>query len=160
METKGKAQFYQEIGTTLNEIIPEEWQKVFVYAEVEEDFSKVGFYYYPKSNSNPVHVMEITKLFEVNEDYIDEQRNKLSELFELLWKEYSQNSSEVWTSMTFILECSGEFKIELEYDDLSEVDDFERQIIWRYKYLALEPPVEKKRARQIFERYLEKNGGR
>lgn len=158
METKKMAEFYQEIGITLNDIIPEDWQKVYVYAEVEDDFSKVGFYYYPKSNSNPVHGMEITKMFEVNEDYIDELRNKLALLFEGLWKEYAQNCTEVWTSMTLILEGSGEFRIDLGYEDLSEMDDFERQIIWRYKYLSLEPPVEKIRARKIFERYLEKFG--
>lgn len=54
-----------------------------------------------------------------------------------------------------IVKTPVKFKIDYEYEDLSEVDDFERQVIWRFKYLGIEPPTEKKRARQIYEKYLE-----
>ncbi|WP_425415412.1 immunity protein YezG family protein [Paenibacillus glacialis] len=97
----------------------------------------------------------MTELFEVDKDHVDQLRYKLSDFFEELWKESVQNNQDVWTSLTFILDSTGDFKIDFDYEDLSEVDDFERQVIWRYKYLGLEPSVEKKRARGIFEKYLE-----
>lgn len=155
LETQKIADLYQNIAVTVNEIIPEEWSKVLIYAEVQEDVSKVGFYYYPEREGNPVFVLEIPELFEVDEDHIDQLRHELSGCFEELWKEYAQENQDIWTSLTFILDATGQFKIDFEYEDLSEVDDFERQIIWRYKYLGLEPPLEKKRARQIFESYIE-----
>lgn len=155
LETTKMVEIYQEIAMTLNDIIPEEWAKVFVYAEVREDATKVGFYYYPVDQDKPVHVLEITELFEVNEEYIDQLRYKLYDCFEELWNEFIQNDQDVWTNLTFILERTGQFKIDFDYADLSEVDDFERQVIWRYKYLGIEPLIEQKRARQIFENYLE-----
>lgn len=155
METERMAELYQQIAEMVNDIIPEEWIKVFVYAEVQEDVSKVDFYYYPEGKENPVYVLEIIDLFEIDEDYLDNLRNKLSDCFEELWNEFVRNNENVWTNLTFILDRTGVFKIDYEYEDLSEVDDFERQVIWRFKYLGIEPPTEKKRARQIYEKYLE-----
>lgn len=148
-------EIYQEIAVKINEIIPEGWDKVFAYAEVQEDVSKVGFYYYPEGKDTPIHVLEIVELFEIDENEIDQLRYKLSDLFEELWREFLKSNQEAWTNLTFILESTGQFKIDFDYEDLTEVDDFERQIIWRYKYLGIEPPVEKKRARKIYEKYLE-----
>ncbi len=53
-----------------------------------------------------------------------------------------------------IMESDGKFKIDYDYTDLSEVDDYERQIIWEYRYLGLEPPIERKRDREILDNYL------
>lgn len=36
------------------------------------------------------------------------------------------------------------------------MDDYERQIIWGYKYLGIEPPIERKRNRKILDSYLKK----
>jgi len=155
VETERMAELYQQIAEMVNDIIPEEWSKVYVYAEVQEDVSKVDFHYYPEGKENPVYVLEISDLFEIDEDYLDNLRNKLSDCFEELWNEFVRNNEDVWTNSTFILDRTGEFKIDYVYEDLSKVDDFERQVIWRFKYLGIEPPKEKKRARQIYERYLE-----
>ncbi|WP_308457641.1 immunity protein YezG family protein [Paenibacillus polymyxa] len=37
------AELYQDIAITVIEIIPEEWSKVFIYAEVQEDVGKSSF---------------------------------------------------------------------------------------------------------------------
>lgn len=150
------AELYQQIAETINDMIPEEWNKVFAYAEVKEDVSKVDFYYYSEGKEKPVYVLEITDLFEIEENYLDILRYKLSDYFEELWNEFVRNHQEVWTSLTFILDRTGEHKIDYNYEDLSDVDDFERQVIWRYNYLGIEPSKEKKRARQIYEKYVNK----
>jgi hypothetical protein len=43
---------YQQIGETIVEMIPEEWEKVYLYAEVSEGFSYVYFYYCPVHHSS------------------------------------------------------------------------------------------------------------
>lgn len=150
METEMN-EIYQEIALTVNEIIPEKWDKVYIYAEVQEDVSKVGFFYFPEGKDKPINVLDIADLFDIDEEYVDDLRYKIDDCFEDLWNLFVKNGQDVWTNLTFILESSGEFKIDYDYEDLTDVDDFERQIIWKYKYLGIEPSVETKRARQIFE---------
>ncbi|GAF20179.1 hypothetical protein JCM19046_4885 [Bacillus sp. JCM 19046] len=48
MDTKAMETIYQKIANTLTTIIPEEWERVYVYAEMWEGYKRVFFYYYPK----------------------------------------------------------------------------------------------------------------
>lgn len=53
----------------------------------------------------------------------------------------------------------GDFKIDYEYEDLSNADDYERRIIWKHKYLNLLPEDEDDQ--KFLEEYLktlENNG--
>lgn len=122
-------EIYQEIAVKINGIIPEGWDKVFAYAEVQEDVSNVGFYYYLEGKDTPIHVLEIVELFEIDENEMDQLRYKLSDLFEELWRDFLKSNQEAWTNLTFILESTGQFIIDFDYEDLTEVDGFERQII-------------------------------
>lgn len=63
---------YQDIAKNLNNIIQEEWEKVYLYAELDEDYEIVFFYYYPKESSDPVYSLDILRYFDIGkEDFID-----------------------------------------------------------------------------------------
>lgn len=43
METEKMGELYQQIAEGINEIIPSEWEKVILYAEILDDSSEVFF---------------------------------------------------------------------------------------------------------------------
>lgn len=158
METEKMVELYQNIANTVNEIIPEEWVKVFIYAEVLEDVSKVTFHYITKSGDNPINMLEIPELFDLDENEIDELRYKLNDYFEELWSEFHNNNQEPWTNLTMYLDNTGDFKIDYSYEDLSDADDYERSIIWEHKYLGITPDDEDDK--KFLDNYLKATEGK
>ena len=69
--------------------------------------------------------------------------------------EYKQNNESVWTNLTFLLDNTGKFKIKYNYDDVlkSEFTSGERQIIWEYEVLGVEPEL--KEYKEMINKYLE-----
>lgn len=154
---------YEEIQKKLFYMIPEKWEKVYLYASVIDQFAKVQtgelfFYYIPKGilKKNPVNVYEIPSKFNIEEsDYlnlVEMLYNTIKELRE----EFRATEQEVWSNITISIE-NNKFKVEFNYDKLqgSEYTSYERHIIWRYKFLRLELSLLNKEERNIVKRYLE-----
>lgn len=154
METQVMEELYQEIATQLNEMIPEDWEKVLMYTEVSEGADTGYFYYYPEGAQSPICCFDIYNIFEIDEDTYDEMHDKLMEYFRELWEEFKNNKQEPWTNLTFTLDNTGKFKIDYDYTDLSEADNYEQRIIWEYKYLGMDPSPERKRDVKIIQKYL------
>lgn len=72
-----------------------------------------------------------------------------------LYNEYKENNEEVWTNLTFILDNKGKFNIKYNYDDVLNCgfSAGERQIIWEYEILNIEPKDEE--YREMMQKYLE-----
>jgi hypothetical protein len=56
---------YQQIGETINEMIPEEWEKVYLYGEVGGGYCYAYFYYYPKNSISPAYFYDVTEKLNV-----------------------------------------------------------------------------------------------
>ena len=145
---------YQQIGETIYDLIPEEWKKLYLYAEVSEGLSYVYFYYYPEDNACPVYYLDIPERF-----YIDRREYKLKSLklfhqFEELWKTFKEHDQEPWTNLTLFMDSSGKFKIDYDYEDLSDASPLHRRIIWKYRYLGMIP--EEQEDRKFLEKILKK----
>lgn len=136
METKKMEQTYQQIANTLVNIVPEAWNKIFLYAEYREGYKKVFFYYYPELGVKPVYSLDITDLFSINEDEFDELENKLYQCFSELWEEFKEQEQELWTNLTFILDNTGKMKISYGYEDISQLSPVEKQEKWESEYLG------------------------
>lgn len=145
-------QIYQKIASTINETIPEEWDKVFIYGEITEDMQKTFFNYWPKGSNKSVYSLDIPELFDISEDEQDELRYQLIDELTELWEEFKNNEQGVWTNLTFILESSGKFKVDYDYTDLSETSPRKQHILWDYKYLGIMPDDEKDK--KIIEDYI------
>ncbi len=69
---------------------------------------------------------------------------------------FKNQKQEKWTSLTFILENTGEFNIEYNYEDISEQDSYEQRIIWKYKHLGIETKGERPQA--IIQKHITESG--
>jgi uncharacterized protein (TIGR01741 family) len=143
---------YQKIAQTVVDTIPEEWIKVYTYAEISDDVSNVFFYYYSNSGISPIHSHNIPKLFDFDERDYEVLWEQILGNFEELWSEFKKQNQESWTNLTMFFNSEGDIKVEYDYEDLSDADDYERRIIWKYKYLNLKPEDEDDK--EFLEKYL------
>lgn len=144
--------FINKICNKVNDMIPEEWNKVYIYGEVTEGAGVVAFYYYPQDKDIYVFSADIIDLFDIDENEFSNDEYELLKLFEQLQQEFKNSDQEVWTSVTIYLESTGKFKVDYDYTDLSDVDDYNRQIIWEYKHLGVMPEDEDDK--KIVEEYI------
>jgi uncharacterized protein (TIGR01741 family) len=135
METYKMEYIYQQIANTLVNMIPEAWEKILLYAEFREGYKKIFFYYYPETGGEPVYSLDITDLFNVDENEFDQLENELYNCFFRLREEFKEQEQEQWTSLTYILDHTGRMKINYGYDDLSEMSPVEKQEKWENEYL-------------------------
>lgn len=155
-------EMYEDIQRKLFYMIPEKWDKLYLYASVIEQLGKVEsgelfFYYIPKGiiRKNPVNVYEIPSKFNIEEtDYL-----KLVEILygsiKKLREEFRKTGQKLWSDITISIEDM-KFKIEFGYENLqsSRYDSYERHIIWRYKYLNLDIDRLPKEEKRILKKYL------
>ncbi|WP_079710260.1 immunity protein YezG family protein [Paraliobacillus ryukyuensis] len=135
METKQMEAIYQKVANILVEMIPEEWEKILLYAEVREGFSQVFFYYYPVNQEQPVYSLDIVDMFNIDKPLHRKLKQELYDCFEELWNEFMVQDQELWTSLTYILDNMGRMKLNYGYDDISEISPDEKQDKWEAEYL-------------------------
>ncbi|MBM7664506.1 uncharacterized protein (TIGR01741 family) [Solibacillus kalamii] len=135
METKQMEVIYQKVANILVEMIPEEWEKILLYAEVREGFSQVFFYYYPVNQEQPVYSLDIVDVFNIDKPLHRKLKQELYDCFEELWNEFMVQDQELWTSLTYILDNMGRMKLNYGYDDISEISPDEKQDKWEAEYL-------------------------
>lgn len=126
---------YQKVANILVEMIPEEWEKILLYAEVREGFSQVFFYYYPVNKEKPVYSLDIVDEFNTGKPLHRKLKQELYDCFEELWNEFKVQDQELWTSLTYILDNKGRMKLNYGYDDISEISPDEKQDKWEAEYL-------------------------
>jgi uncharacterized protein (TIGR01741 family) len=133
LETKKMEVIYQRVANILNEMIPEDWRKILLYAEFREGYSQVFFYYYPMNEDKPVYNLDIVDIFNVDKRHYKSLKQELYNCFEELWNEFK--IQEQWTNLTYILDNTGRMKINYGYEDLSEINPVEKQEKWEAEYL-------------------------
>ncbi|WP_424237439.1 immunity protein YezG family protein [Bhargavaea ginsengi] len=125
---------YQEIANQIKRMIPEKWSSVYLYAEKWADYDTFYFYYYPKDDRKARLHYEITEQFQVNSTEFDQLEDDLRDTVLQLYEKQISQEEEPWTSMTFILKSTGEFRIEYGYQDLSLLGPVEKRRLWKEKH--------------------------
>ena len=161
--TKKIEEMYEKIQRQIFYLIPEKWEKFYLYASVINgvDENKTGelfFYYIPKGilKKSPVNVYEIANKFNLDEKEYLELVKDLYEKIKLLHEEFKNiELISTWTNLTMIIEGI-KFKVEYDYENLleSKFSSYERHIIWRYKYLNTKLEQLNKKDKQIIDKYL------
>ncbi len=153
---------YDLIQKQLFYMIPEKWDRVYLYASVLDHYSNVQtgemfFYYYPKSmmKKNPINVYEVPNKFNVDEKAYLKLAEKLYQEIKNLRVALIKNGGKAWTNLTISIE-DFKFKVEYNYDDLvhSKYTSYDRHLIWRYKYLKVPLSSYLKKDRKMIEEYL------
>ena len=161
--TKKIKEMYEDIQRRIFYMIPEKWDKMYLYASVSDliDGHQTGelfFYYIPKGifKKNPVNVYEIPQKFNLDEKEYLKLVNILYQKIVELREEFKKiEIVPTWTNLTMTIEGI-QFKVEYDYEDLSKskFSSYERHIIWRYNYLGIKEEQLNKKEREIIERYL------
>ena len=153
---------YSELQKQLFYLIPEKWDRIYLYASVEEkieglETGELFFYYFPKGilKKNPVNVYEIPNKFNLNEDeyikLVEKLYNEIKKLREV-FKKYNQR---LWSNLTIRIEGL-RFEIEYNYERLSNSNysNMDRHIIWKYNNLNLPKETFTRSEQRIIRKYI------
>ncbi|KMK95090.1 antitoxin YezG family protein [Rossellomorea marisflavi] len=133
---------YREIAETVNEMIPEEWEKFYFYAQISETGGGTYFFYNTPENSQHFHYsVEIPFNYSIDKEEFKKNKRKLFELSDELRNVFKDNQQEIWYSFTMTLESSGKFKMHYDYTNWFNTDYLfsDQMMIWKNKYLGEVP---------------------
>lgn len=162
--TKKIKEIYEDIQRKLFYMIPEKWEKLYLYSSVLDEPDREGktgelfFYYIPKGifKKKPVNVYEIPAKFNLDENqYLRLVQLLYSKIKELRSEFQKSERKEIWTNLTLSIQ-SLKFKVEYDYTDLNHCDfsSYERHVIWRYENLGIGEEQVSKRDKEVLKRYL------
>ena len=161
--TKKIKELYEDIQKKIFYMIPEKWDKLYLYASVidmpnKKTEGELFFYYVPKGifKKNPVNGYEIPSKFNLDESQYLKLVELLYEKIKELREEFKKASlvDEIWSNITISIQ-NLKFRVEYDYEDLQNNDftSFERHVIWRVKYLGITPEQCTKEEKDIVRRY-------
>lgn len=109
---------YQLIGNKLVGIIPDEWDKIYLYAEILPDSRIVYFYFKSTTKKDLIYCENIPDVYGVDSGIYDRLFRELVGDFVDLNTESSQIHSQFWTSLTMYLDQAGKFNVDYNYDEI------------------------------------------
>ena len=164
LSTNKLRSIYSKIQTQLFYMIPEKWDKIYLYASIIEQVNhletgEMFFYYYPAGilKKNPVNVYEIPNKFNIEEEEYSKLVNKLYATLNELREAFKESTEEkMWSNFTITI-ADAKFNIEYNYEDLlgSDYTSYDRHIIWMCKYLDY--PIERlsRKDKKMLKEYYE-----
>lgn len=153
---------YSELQKQLFYLIPEKWDKIYLYASVEEkmkglETGELFFYYFPRGilKKNPVNVYEIPNKFNLNEEQYIKLVEKLYLEIKKIWELFKKQKHRLWTSITIRIEGL-KFEIEYSYEKLSNTkySNTDRHIIWKYINLGLPEEAYTTKEKKLIRNYV------
>ncbi len=162
--TKKIKEIYEDIQRKLFYMIPEKWDKLYLYSSILDEPDKEGkmgelfFYYIPKGifKKKAVNVYEIPTKFNLDEaQYLKLVQILYGKIKELRQEFRKSERRDIWTNITMSIQ-SLKFRVEYDYTDLNNSDfsSYERHVIWRYKVLGIGEEQVSKEDKEIIKRYL------
>lgn len=154
---------YASLQKQLFYLIPEKWDKIYLYASVQEkalniETGELFFYYFPKGilKKNPINVYEIPSRFNLDEDAYIKLVEKLYDTIKKLREIYKSEGVKLWSNITIRL-VGLKFEIEFNYENLnnSKYSSTERHIIWKYKNLNVPLESFNRKERKLIQSYLD-----
>jgi len=132
---------YRKIAEKVNEMIPEDWNKFYFYAQLSENGGGTYFFYNTLENKQYKYSLEVPFKYQIDEDECERKEDVLYKLSKELRKVFKDNEQELWYSFTMSLESSGKFKLYYDYTNWFATDySFSDQMIfWKNKYLGEVP---------------------
>ena len=130
-----------EIGLNLINVVPVPWTKIAFRAMCNDSYCDI-YYAFEEAETHIVSSMDNRSLRFKTEWYkIDPNKTKI-ELLKLpidLYKAYKKlnTNSAMWNSFTYVLDNSGHFNIDFEYE--TDKGNALNRVQWRKKYLDEKP---------------------
>lgn len=152
--TERMNELYGVIAEQLNDIIPDGWEKIYLYSEILDDSREVYFYFESTSKNEIVFSHNIPQTYKLSGKIYDSLLQEIIESMVELNNEFKNKNGNTWTNLTFILEKTGKFNVKYHYNDTlnSKFTMMERQVIFEYEVVGLEQEGEDQ---EVIDRYLE-----
>ncbi|MDV2884710.1 DUF600 family protein [Alkalihalophilus pseudofirmus] len=132
-------ELFKGIAFQVTKMIPEEWDEVKIYGEVNSSAKTIFFYYLPAGENEPIYSQTIPDKFSFSAiDYLDAE-DELSFLIEDLWEYTKVNDNEVWNNFTMSISKEGKLLVDFNYDLNEEDNPTKTRIIWAYQHFGLVP---------------------
>ena len=153
---------HEEIQKKLFLMLPEKWDRLYLYASVIDHFNNLQtgemfFYYYPKGvlKKKPVNVYEVPAKFNIDEKQYFKLADDLYEAIKRLRLVCINNKEKPWTNVTISMEKL-KYKAEYGYEDLSYDEEAvsQRHIVWAFKYLNTPYESLSRKEREVIDNYL------
>jgi len=142
---------YENIGEELIDVLPDAWEKVIFYGEIQE--ASYEFEYYVKLEGKNGYI----KCFDLVNISTSFMLKTFKNIYSLLRNERNKLSKEkLWSNCTFILKRDGEFAMNYDYSDLTDGNYFYKAL-WKYKYLGETPSPENEELLKYVEEYKKNN---
>lgn len=157
-------ELYKEIQRSLFDMIPEKWNKIFLYASVIDgrnslETGEMYFYYIPKGilKREPVNVYEVPNKFNLEETSYFKMADDLYGIIKKLRKEYIAINGSLWSNIVISI-ADYTFKVEYGFENLatSPYSNYDRHLVFRYKYLKTGLNSYSKREKQMVLDYMDK----
>lgn len=153
---------YASLQKQLFGLIPEKWEKIYLYASVQEktlqlETGELYFYYFPKGilKKNPINVYEIPARFNIDEESYIKLVEKLYNTIKKLRNLYKKENARLWSNITIRI-ANFKFEVDFNYENIekSKYSNTERHILWKYKNLEL--PIESftRKERKLINDYI------
>lgn len=114
-------EYLNQAFSELSGILPNGWEKVVLYADVEPKHYNIFFYIL--INKEYVQCYNLDKVCKVSEDEIDD-------VIETWAKTATDNKkSEEWKNYTVIIDKDGTFKIDYSYEDFDSLEKWKKQYL-------------------------------
>ncbi|MNB76663.1 putative antitoxin YezG [compost metagenome] len=131
-------ELYQIIGNKLVGIIPDDWEEIYLYAEILPSSRLFYFYFKSLTKDKLIYSQNIPEEYGVDRSFYLRLHLQLQECFAELNEEFKRNSSEPWTNLTMYINQSGKFKIDYSFNEILVSPDLQL-VIWEYEVLRLYP---------------------
>lgn len=155
-------EIYTEIQRQIFYLIPEKWNKVYLYSSIIEYPGKIEtgelyFYYIPQGilKRQPVNVYEIPGRFSIAEEQFLRLVEKLYKEIKELQKVCKESGYAKWNHIIISI---ADFKFMVEYmlEDMykPEFTSYEKHLIFRYRYLEYPLSSFNHQEKDVIMRYL------
>lgn len=154
-------EIYTQIQKQLFYMIPEKWNKVYLYASIQErqnhlETGELYFYYVPKGvlKKNPINVYEIPAKFNIDENQYTKLVDKLYQTMKELQCICIEIGEKRWNSIVISI-ADFQFNVEYQYDTC--YNSYEKHLIFRYVYLKYPLSSFDKSEKEVIIQYLNRS---
>lgn len=130
-----KDSLYENILHILQLSLPNGWDKVVLYGEVDEEQCYSFFYSYPKGGGKPIFCNDLPEKENMDPEQLADLLDELDDCIISLWEEAESLSDGPWTTLTAVFDSTGVAQTKYTQVDLKKGNMESRKKVWEKEYL-------------------------
>lgn len=132
--------YYREILTLASNLVPIDWQRLIVGANIDKNDATSLFFFYSEQESPQTFFegLGIPGKFNIDQSLFDEDIMNIMHKIQALQEWFSKNGQQPFNELMIEINSKGAMHSEIGYIDWSgdtNFDDFDQMDFFRYKYL-------------------------